>query len=241
MQTLPHLISNLRQLGFPISISEQIEAHQLLKQVDNTAEVRLGLRMLLCQSRKEQELFDLVWQSYHYPSINHADILDTDATDGHPPTFPIAMDGGGDAADALIQFGSALKGVARQLLQGNERNAGAILLRYLLAGSYSVGELQERRDEATAEVASMLQTVAPNAAPALLRQLQQELDAQLQERLQNPMDLGKNPLMIQQIEDIPLLHLDPSPELHLALRRLGRRLATRHKRKLRKGRKKINL
>ncbi|MHA2171632.1 MAG: hypothetical protein ACXAB7_17220 [Candidatus Kariarchaeaceae archaeon] len=131
--------------------------------------------------------------------------------------------------------------MARQLLQGNERNAGAILLRYLLAGSYSVGELQERRDEAIAEVASMLQTVAPNAAPALLRQLQQELDAVLQERLQNPMDLGKNPLIIQQIEDIPLLHLDPSPELHLALRRLGRRLATRHKRKLRKGRKKINL
>jgi uncharacterized protein with von Willebrand factor type A (vWA) domain len=115
------------------------------------------------------------------------------------------------------------------------------MLRYLLTTTYSAAELQEKRLAIAQEVAEMLQTVAPDISDQLLAQLDQQLDILLRERLQSPIQIGKNPLAVQNIESLPLIYLDPSPELHLALRKLGRKLATRQKRRLQKGKKKINL
>ncbi|MHA2251393.1 MAG: VWA domain-containing protein [Candidatus Kariarchaeaceae archaeon] len=236
MQSLPKLISNLRELGFQISISEMIETSELLHIADSKAELRLGLRMILSKSLQEQELFDLAWESYYREEAEKLPPQDMP-----PEISPLGDFEGSDPVNSLIRFSSSYKGVVRQLLQGNDRNAAAIMLRYLMAGSYSIAELREKRFEIREEVAEMLNTIIPDSSEELLNRLDDQLNILMDERLQNPMNMGRNPLLVQNIEDLPLLHLDPSPELHLALRRLGRKLATKHKRRLRKGRKKINL
>ncbi len=235
MQSLPQLVDNLRDLGLKISISEIIESHQLLKIADSKDELRLGLRMILCKNLAEQELFDLVWLNY-FPKEHKLSEL---STEHQGSVVPIAE--GMDPTTALIRFNSSFKGVVRQLIQGNDRNAAAIMLRYLMASSYSSSELLQKRNTGLQEVTNMLNSVIPDFSSQLIENLENQLDTLIREQLQNPSRFGKNPLTIQNLEDLPLLHLDSTPELQHALKRLGRKLATRQKRRRRKGKNRINL
>lgn len=268
MINLADLLSRLKKLGFKISMSEILDANRLLLEAENQLEVRFGLRMILSKSKQEQDLFDLVWQNLMEPVIpqNLADSDDVDQSGkgsgedtlpSDPNSQDIEMDGasfGRDGSNALAislsRSASDYKGIVRQLLGGNDRNAGAIMLRYMLANSMNVLELMNRQSETRLGVETLLeqlmsdselQKFIPNDPAHYLEQLDAALKEIMQEHLENPPNIHRNPLKVEDIKELPLVTLRPSAELQHALRILGKKLATKQRRKRRAGAQKINL
>jgi uncharacterized protein with von Willebrand factor type A (vWA) domain len=159
----------------------------------------------------------------------------------NPAPISAGAVGSADPSINLIRFASDFKGPARQMIQGNTRNAAAILLRYILGNAYNLSEVDNLRQSALEEVELMLNEVVPDHAESLLQRLNLRLDELLAEELQDPRQIGRHPLKIQNIAELPLAQLRPSPELQQALKKLGKRLASRHRRKIRQGSRKINL
>jgi len=148
--------------------------------------------------------------------------------------------GSNDPSVALIRFASDLKGVAQQMIQGNRENAVAMLLRYLLTANQQIAAFGLQRQQALAEIESMLDYAVPDHSQDLLAILNQHLDQLLRERMTEQVQYGRQ-LRVQQLEQLPLLLLQSSAELYQVLRQLGRKLASKHIRQQKKGRHKINL
>ncbi|MFV2015042.1 MAG: hypothetical protein ACC656_06425, partial [Candidatus Heimdallarchaeota archaeon] len=163
------LFEHLKKLGFKISISEVIEANKLLLVAENTIELKFGLRMILAKSKQEQDLFDLVWENLVKPLISKKSVDKSDdrsidnsgrsddenGGNGTPPQIDASSnlqaaafgrDGTNALSIALSRSGSSFKGIVRQLLGGNDRNAAAIMLRYMLAQTMNVQDLQNKQD-----------------------------------------------------------------------------------------------
>ncbi len=268
MINLADLLSRLKKLGFKISLSESLDANRLLLEAETPIEVRLGLRMILSKSKQEQDLFDLVWQNLMEPvkpqNITESDEIDQsgkgsgeDTPSSNQNSQDIEMDGasfGRDGSNALAislsRSASDYKGIVRQLLGGNDRNAGAIMLRYMLVNSMNVLELMNRQSEIRKGVEELLkqltndselQQLIPETPETYLEQLDASLKVILREHLANPPNIHRNPLKVEDIKELPLVTLKPSAELQHALRILGKKLATKQRRKRRYGTRKINL
>ena len=145
MRPINELLQTLRHTGFDIATGEVIQIHELLAMADSYDELRLGIRMLISNSKQEQDLFDFIWQLYEpynptkvsqIPDIGDLDgselmtlplELPQGATDAeycpNPGAISAGMVGSNDPSIALIRFASDLKGPAKQMIQGNYRNA----------------------------------------------------------------------------------------------------------------------
>ncbi|MCY3413828.1 MAG: VWA domain-containing protein [Candidatus Heimdallarchaeota archaeon] len=265
-QSLSDIIDRLDQAGFDISIAERIESHTLLLLVDSQLELKLGLRMLFAKNRQQQQLFDLLWDLGEIqpeekepeqergkpiesldllPQYGSTDFCANGVAPGGSGGQAQGMGSGLPGMDgytALIRFDSSFKGTVRQLLQGNIRNAAANMLRLITEATYTIDQLMQAKGEAIAEIEYMLREVAPQHTDYLLKEMEQEYLKLIKERMDIMDNLRvKNPLSAIEIEDLPLISLAASPELSLTLRKLGRKLASKHKRRKRHGNQKINL
>jgi len=239
-----------------------VEISQVLADLASTEQLRLALRMLICENRQQQDLFDFIWsiqmravrsvddepdgepESEHTDQSDYPIQLPDTATDAdycpNPGAVGSGTIGSNDPSVALIRFASDLKGPARQLIQGNYENAAAILLRYLLIQTTDLSQFGIQRQEAIEQIKQMLDYSVPNHADDLLRRLQEQLDQQLNSYLDSP-NYGRNRLSVVKTEDLPIISLQNSAELYQTLRQLGKKLASKHLRKRKKGRRKINL
>jgi uncharacterized protein with von Willebrand factor type A (vWA) domain len=127
------------------------------------------------------------------------------------------------------------------MIQGNEVNAGAILLRYLLAATSDLSKFGMQRSLALKEIGEMLDYAVPDHSEDLLRRLDRKLDELLQEKLATKQLLGFSKLKIENIEELPLMKLQSSHELTQALQQMGKKLVSKHKRKIKQGNRRINL
>ncbi|MCH8907188.1 MAG: VWA domain-containing protein [Candidatus Heimdallarchaeota archaeon] len=247
------LVKRLRILGFSISLTELIEAHQLLPLVSDIDEVRLGLRMIFCRSKQDQELFNLVWMNFYKITdretgrITDQPGLQTNTSNLNSQNLPATAfaDGIGEQITmSLLKISSKYKGIVRQLFDGNIRNAAAIMMRYMLIESLTASEImvrqQDIREQVENMVADAVKDIDPDISDELMQQLDAELDQIIKENLENPPRMKRNPLKLQEIGDIPLITLSPSPELSHALKVMGKKLASKHRAR-KKGNKKINL
>ncbi|MHA2099869.1 MAG: VWA domain-containing protein [Candidatus Kariarchaeaceae archaeon] len=264
MLDLPKFLEHLKKLGFKVSMSEVIDSNRMLLEAESLLELRFGLRMILSKSKQEQDLFDLVWDYMIQPEIDknsqthekeEEEASESQSKADNMSGLPLeaaafGRDGSNALAVSLSRSGSAYKGIVRQLLGGNVRNAGAIMLRYMLAQAMDVEDLRNRQANIRKGVQEMLedlyndpelQTLIPDDPENYLEALDHSLQQIMQEHLANPPNIRRNPLKIEDIQEIPLIGLKPSAELQHALRILGKKLATRHKRKQRAGERKINL
>lgn len=260
---LPKLLKYLKNLGFRVSLSEVIDANKLLLEAEDSLELKFGLRMILAKSKQEQDLFDLVWKNLvELPKPGESEPSeeesDTNRTDKEPQiggrdgleAASFGREGTNALSIALSRSGSSAKGIVRQLLGGNDRNAAAIMMRYMLAEAMDVEDLRKRQDTLRSEVQYMLEelnsdpsvkNLIPNDPETYLEYLDLSLNKILQEHLVQPPNIRRNPLKVEDIQEIPLIGLRPSAELQHALRVLGKKLATKHKRKQKIGARKINL
>lgn len=264
------LISRLDRSGFKISMSERINAHRILTITDTLNELKLGLRMIFAKNRQQQELFELLWDmgiiapepmnTEEITEMNTVEPIDAGLNLPKQGTSEFCINGitpggsggqsqgmgsgvpGVDSFTALIQFSSSFKGATRQLLQGNIRNGAANMLRQITQNSYSVDELQRRKRKAMKEMQEMLDIIAPNHADLLMHELEREFLSLIKERLDILENIRvKDPFSANEIDDLPLMSLTKSPELSLALKRMGKKLASKHKRRKKSGNSKINL
>lgn len=268
MINLTDLLSRLKKLGFKISLSEILDANRLLLEAESPIEVRFGLRMILSKSKQEQDLFDLVWENLMGPvkpqNMEESDDSDQSGKGSGEDNLPnnqdsqdtelegaqFGRDGSNALSISLSRSASDYKGIVRQLLGGNDRNAGAIMLRYMLVNSMNVLELMNTQSQIRKGVKELLeqltsdselQKLIPETPERYLEQLGASLKVILQEHLSNPPNIHRNPLKVEDIKDLPLVTLKPSAELQHALRILGKKLATKQRRKRRSGARKINL
>ncbi len=269
MANLGTIIDRLQRAGFSISLSERIDSHKILTLSTNLEELMLGLRMLFAKNRQQQQLFDLLWKlgaiqpDQIDKKINPSTVeepLDTGITDGLMGSKEWCatgiMPGGGggqsqgmgsgipgiDSFTALVKFSSEFKGAVRQLIQGNIRNAAANMLRHITKGSYSLDELMQRKIDAMEEIEDMVRTITPQYADILLKKMDKEYISLIKERIELLDQIKvKDPFSAVAIEDLPLISLTPSTELTLTLKKLGRKLAMKHKRMKKSGNRKINL
>ncbi|OLS24993.1 MAG: hypothetical protein HeimC2_20480 [Candidatus Heimdallarchaeota archaeon LC_2] len=271
MINLADLLSRLKKLGFKISISETLDANRLLLEAESQLEVRFGLRMILSKSKQEQDLFDLVWENLMAPIkpenlddsgelTDNSNQSDKGNGDERPPSknsqetemqgAAFGRDGSNALAIALSRSASDYKGIVRQLLGGNDRNAAAIMLRYMLVNSMNVIELMNKSTEIRKGVEGLLEQLTndlsvrefiPGDTEYYLEQLDASLKLILKEHLTNPPNIHRYPLKVEDIKDLPLVTLKSSAELQHALRILGKKLATKQRRKRRSGARKINL
>lgn len=264
---LLQLLEHLKKLGFKISMAEVIDTNKLLLAAESVIELKYGIRMLLAKSKQEQDLFDLVWENLvELPkpkpppdSEDEEEDQEPDETDGkgleidamsNLEAAAFGRDGANALSVALSRSGSSAKGIVRQLLGGNDRNAAAIMLRYMLAQAMDVEDLRNRGDNLRRDVRDLMEELVsdpnvadliPNDPDSYLELLDDSLKEILRDHLTNPPNIRRNPLKIEDIQEIPLIGLRPSAELQHALRILGKKLATKHKRKQKIGARKINL
>ncbi len=278
MQSLSGVMYLLRQAGFEISPAVQLDIAKIMTEANSMLELKLAFRMLIVNTKQEQDLFDFYWdvlarglnmdeviadtalssdeESSGEPEEDSTSLPD-DADDlGNYIDLPDMSDapycpnpevttagnvGSNDPSVALIRFASDLKGTARQMIQGNERNAAAMLLRYVLTATSDISNFGMQRYLALSEVKEMLDYAVPDHSDDLLQRLSRKLDELLKERVSQDHFIGRNTMKVQQIEDLPLITLQSGAELRQALRQLGKKLASKHRRKQKQGNRKINL
>lgn len=265
MNSLSSFLHQLRQAGFDISPAISIEIAQILPDVESMQQLRLSLRMLICTTKQQQDLFDFIWQveSSEFDKFEedkqqrNQDRGSDDMSDDLPLELPDSITdaeycpnpgsiasgsvSSNDPSVALIRFASDLKGSAKQMIQGNYRNAAAILLRYLLTASSDISQFGMQRDMALDEIEEMIDYVAPKHSEDLLRRLNRQLDELLKENLSAEDIMGGEKMTVQHLEDLPLISLQHGKEVQQALRQLGKKLASKYKRKQKQGNRKINL
>ncbi|MDH5400920.1 MAG: VWA domain-containing protein [Candidatus Heimdallarchaeota archaeon] len=254
MKSINKFLTNLQELGFTIATAEKIQAYKLLQIAENPLELKLGLRMTLCQNLQEQILFDLLWNNlyiqpelikFNKPALIPNNFINIEQLDVEfCPNVSITgfgETGSSDPSISLMKFDSKFKNSAKMLIQGNTRQAAAILLRYMLSDTFDLSEFNDIRQQALNEVKEMLDFAITSDNSHLINRLNQELDTIITERLENPPNYGRNPLSATKIDELPIYQLRETPQLQHALQLLGKRLATRYKRKLNKGKNKINL
>lgn len=239
-------VQNLRSLGFTISVSELIDANRLLLEIcTDEDELRLGLRMLFAKNLAEQKLFDLVWMAEQASKpVKQQYNLFSEIVGGSNEdcNLPGIGNPSGNHSEALIRYSSAFNGAAKQLILGNPKSAAAIVLRIAMADSYKPDDLEQNLSDGRSEITKMLSEILPGHADQLIMQFEEEMSLLLKDLLSNPLGIkGKNPLIVQKTEDIPLLALKPNPELSIILKKIGRKLAKRYKRRYSHGGRKINL
>lgn len=263
------MIEKLQKVGFTISLSERIDAHRILTQTDSIEELRLSLRMIFSKNKQQQQLFDILWDvgmikpqnefSEDMGANDPVSPLDTGVGEGLMGSNQFCATGimpgaggqaqgmasglpGTDGFNDLVHFDSEFKGPVRQLLQGNFRNAAANMLRQITENSYTMEDLLQKKGQAMYQIENMLRSITPQNADVLIQQLEKEYLHLIQERIDLLDNINtKDPFSAKAIEDLPLMSLTPSPELTLSLKRLGKKLATKHKRRKRHGNQKINL
>ena len=222
-------LGNLRRLGFDVATAEQIDAHRLLLLSETPMELKYGLRMLICQTKEQQQLFNFIWEGLYSEDIEPEDSEDRElATNTNQG---VGMQPGEDIGAALARFDSPYKGVARQLMQGNDRNAAAIMMRFIFANRDP-----ETKETIMADVREILESL--DAPRSLLEQLETQLRVIMEEYLKGQ-NIIRNPLEVPDIAEQPIISLQQSPQLNHALKVLGRKLATKHKRR-QKGQRIIN-
>ena len=270
MKQLNQLLDLLRAAGFVIPPAVVIEITTILPVVATTEELRLALRMLIVQSKQQQDLFDFIW-SIVFRELQEEDPEESDSSNdsthssatgsdqpisGLPLAFSGITDaeycpnpdavaagtvGSNDPSVALIRFASDLKGPARQMIQGNYENAAAILLRYLLTATTDITQFGIQRQQAMAQIEEMLDYAVVDHSTELMQRLEAKLDELLTQRIEMKEIIGRHQLKVQDLEELPIISLQTSAELHQTLHQLGRKLASKHIRKKKKGRQKINL
>lgn len=266
MLNLDQFTSILRENGFPVALAEQIEVHELLASCKSYDELRLGMRMILCQNKQQQELFDLLWrlnfvqefeESEEFadltgvPEDNIKELIKSKGASCSPSFYSSVIGSISgvrlDVTEMLVKFDSDYKGAIKQLLQGNSESASVILLRILMTESYSLSEFRNKQQEAEAEIEEIinfigLQIGRQEIVDVLMGELRYRVNEMLRQRVnREQVSMRKDPLTYQNIEDLPLISLRSSQELHNKLKIMGRKFAVRQKRRQIKGHRKINL
>ena len=77
MHSLQNFLSQLKNAGFEISPAVTIEIAKIFPTLASKDEIRLSLRMLICTTKQQQDLFDFIWDVEYRELFSSDDENDT--------------------------------------------------------------------------------------------------------------------------------------------------------------------
>lgn len=242
---MQHIISRLKQHGFIIAIPQLLEIHRMLLHVETSSTLFLGLRALVCRSKREQDFFDLLMQ----------DAFSQQSTELQPPPddllFASYLQGptcqmpGLSAAllpqQKLLSFHSPFKLAITKLFHESPQSAAQhIVNRYLLAGSNAFDDVLSKRESIMQQINEMLETLFPKKGQLYSAVLQEAVNVELAELIEQQFLFKSHLFTVQGLAEKNFLELQHTPELQQVLIAFGKKLAARNKRKRVRAQQRIN-
>ncbi len=258
----------LRDFGFMVSIDQSIDIARVYSIADSKEDLKLSIGAIVAKSKDERELFNFIFDQVVAGQSPLDQILENARKNkenewgvkpseqfrpqfGNNPHCPnpiggVAIGAGTGLAtvsgltnpNTLLSFHSDFKFVLRKMVEENiESAADALVSRYLLALNTDFDEVMTRRDTALEKINTIVDQLFPQRAQEIKKTFRTAVDQKL---IQNALSFNDNPLKLHSIEEKDFFQLKENHELRQALKRIAKRIATIRKRKLERGRRKVD-
>jgi uncharacterized protein with von Willebrand factor type A (vWA) domain len=204
------------------------------------------LRGLIVQNYREQQFFDILFNTYFNGSIDKALEEFRKETEIKPDNSPnrigLQLFLPQISNEQLMSIESNYKLALKKLSEsGYQESADHILLRYILPSSNSMEDLLFRRQVVLDELRSQISKFYPKEIGTIMSYLAESLDKSIQNFFKESSHWDvHSKFKSKGIESQPIIEIKDTPELHQALVKLGRRLAVKVKRKSTKGENRID-
>lgn len=258
----------LRDFGFSVSIDQSIDIAKVYSLVQSKEELRLAIGAIVAKSPEELELFEFLFDQYIEGETPVDEILEQVRKNaeeewgvrpdenfhpqfGNNPACPnpiggVAIGAGTGLAsvsgltnpNTLLSFHSDFKFVFRKMIEESiDAAADALVSRYLLALNTDFEEIMTRKEDALDRIGQVANQLFPQHADEIKSALAKAVDRNLVRQAQKS---SQNQLKLHAIEEKDFFQLKENHELRKALKRIAKRIATIRKRKLERGRRRVD-